>query len=81
MKLEISTTNKFFPSQEVSQVLLPTEKGESMILPGHAPLIAQLGGGPLSFQSKGETKTLNVSGGIVKVRNDQIVVACDEIIS
>jgi len=80
MKIEISTPSKSIAPQEVSQVLLPGEKGELMILPGHAHLITRLGSGALSFQNKGETKTFNISGGVAKVKNDQIVVACDSLL-
>jgi len=79
MRIEISTPNKSIAPQEVSQVVLPTEKGEAMILPGHATLITRLGAGPLSFQSKGETKTFEISGGVAEIENDRIVVACDSI--
>ncbi len=79
MKLEISTPNKSIAPQEVSQVTLPTEKGETMILPGHATLIAQLGEGVLSYQSKAENKSFQISGGVVEVRNESIIVACDKL--
>lgn len=81
MKIEISTPSKSIAPQEVSQVTLPTEKGEAMILPGHATLITKLGSGTLSFQSKGETKSFEISGGVAEIENDHIIVACDSIIS
>ena len=81
MKLEISTPNKSIAAQEVSQVTLPTEKGEAMILPGHAHLVTRLGSGTLSIQGKGENKTFEISGGVAEVKNDHIVVACNSIAS
>ena len=81
MKIEISTPNKSIAPQEVSQVLLPTEKGEAMILPGHAHLVTRLGTGMLSIQAKGKNKTFEISGGIAEIKNDHIVVACDSILS
>lgn len=79
MKIEISTPHKSIPAQEVSQVVLPTEKGESMILPGHATMITRLGAGTLSFQSKNETKTFEITGGVAEIENDHIVIACDSL--
>lgn len=81
MKLEISTPNKSIAPQEVSQVLLPTEKGEALILPGHAYMIARLGPGTLSFQGKNENKSFAISGGVAQVKNDHIIVTCDSILS
>ncbi len=79
MKIEISTPTKSIPPQEVSQVLIPTEKGEAMILPGHATMITRLGAGTLSFQSKNETKSFEITGGTAEIENDHIIVACDSI--
>ena len=79
MKLEISTFNKSIAPVEVSQVSIPTEKGETLILPGHAPMISRLGEGTLSYQSKGENKSFQIAGGTLEVSNDSIIVACDQL--
>lgn len=78
MKLEIATPDKSFPAVEIHSVTLPTEKGEAMILPGHAPLISRLGVGTLRYESASESKTLSITQGVVHVLHDHIVVLCDE---
>jgi F-type H+-transporting ATPase subunit epsilon len=79
MKLDIATPKKSFPTVEVDQIVLPTLKGEIMILPGHAHLVSSLGKGTLTYQSRAETKSLSVNAGVVEVKNDHVIVLSDEI--
>ncbi len=79
MKLNIATPKKSFPSVEVKEVTLPTEeKGEIVILPGHARMLSRLGVGTLTYQSSSEQKQLSISNGVVEVKEDQITVLADE---
>jgi len=77
MKLEIATPSQSLPVVEVDEVVLPAFEGETMILPGHAHLIAQLGEGQLSYRSKSEQKAFHIAGGVFDVRDDQIIVLTD----
>jgi F-type H+-transporting ATPase subunit epsilon len=48
------------------------------ILPGHAPLLSELGDGELSYTSGGKTERLHISGGYVEVRDDHVRVLADK---
>ena len=48
------------------------------ILPGHAPLLSELGDGELSYTSGGRTERLHISGGYVEVRDDHVRVLADK---
>ncbi len=77
MKLEIATPTQSLPAIEVDEVVLPAFEGETMVLPGHARLVAQLGEGQLSYRSKNEQKSFQIAGGVFDVHEDQIVVLTD----
>jgi F-type H+-transporting ATPase subunit epsilon len=78
MKLDIATPEKSLPTLDVEEVVVPTVAGEAMILPGHARLVSQLVEGTLSYRSPAETKRFAVKGGVVEVRDDHILVLCDQ---
>jgi len=50
MKLVIVTPERQLLSFEVSEVTLPGAEGELGVLPGHAPLITELGIGELTYR-------------------------------
>lgn len=62
---------------EVDEVYYPGPKGETGILPGHAPALSQITVGELRFLHATKKKTFNyaVSHGFIKVEGDHIV-AC-----
>ncbi|RME18337.1 MAG: ATP synthase F1 subunit epsilon [Bdellovibrio sp.] len=57
LKLTLVTPEKkVFSDKEVEEVIVPGEKGELDILPGHAPLITTLKAGILRYRLKGSTE-------------------------
>ena len=78
MQLEIVTPVRPLLTAEVDQVIIPGESGEFGVLPGHKPLLAQLGSGVLSFrEAGGNTTQLVVSGGLAEVLEDRITVLAE----
>jgi F-type H+-transporting ATPase subunit epsilon len=58
---------------EVSQVTVPAHDGEIGILPGHAPLLANLGVGLLKYQdTSGTDHFLFIDGGFCHVLNNEV---------
>lgn len=55
MQLVIVTPERQLLSFDVSEVTLPGAEGELGVLPGHAPLITELGIGELSYRGAYET--------------------------
>jgi len=61
-------------SGEARSVVAPAWDGRVGIMPGHAPMIALLGVGPLSIATADGARTFHVAGGLIKVESDQVVV-------
>lgn len=62
---------------ESDDVILPGVKGQFEVFPGHAPFLAQLATGVLSFRAEGRLVRLMVSGGFAEVDRDRVTVMCE----
>jgi F-type H+-transporting ATPase subunit epsilon len=87
MQLDIVTPTRRLRSIESEHVRLPCETtsvrvpgadGEFEVLPGHAPFLAVLGTGILTFEVDGKEVHLMVSGGFCDVDRDRVSVMCEE---
>jgi F-type H+-transporting ATPase subunit epsilon len=67
LNLEIVTPDRSVLSQEVEEVVLPSVDGYLGVLPGHAPLLAQLDVGEVSYRVGKERRFLAISGGYAEV--------------
>ena len=78
MELEILTPEKKLFKGEVHSVNLPGMKGTFMVLKNHAPIISTLSKGTIVIETKDYKKeTISVSGGVIEVKNNQIIVLAD----
>lgn len=77
LHLQIVTPDKQLASEDVDQVQLPGRSGYLGILPGHAPLITELGPGELSYMQGGKTSYVAVSWGFSEVLPDKVTVLAD----
>ena len=77
IELEVATPERQLVHENVAEVQLPGENGYMGILPGHAPLMAQLGTGFLSYLEGGKRRYLAVHGGFVEVLPDRVRVLAD----
>jgi F-type H+-transporting ATPase subunit epsilon len=75
--LEVVTPEREVVRDSVTEIQLPGSKGELGILPGHTPLLTQLGIGALSYKKGGETRYLSVIGGFAEVLSDRVTVLAD----
>lgn len=73
INLEIVTPEKHLFSGQVDSVTVPANTGYLGILPGHAPLLAELGIGEISFGTGEETEYLFCSWGFLEVLPDRVV--------
>ena len=62
-----------------TEAQIPAKNGYLGVLPGHAPLLSELGTGVLSFVAGGRTESFNISGGYVEVRDDHVRVLADRV--
>ncbi len=72
--LEIVTPEKQLFSGTVDSVTLPSSTGYLGILPGHAPLLAELGIGDISYTTRGRTEFLSCSWGFAEVLPERVIV-------
>ena len=77
LMLEVVTPERQLAQATVDEVQLPGKNGYLGILPGHAPLLTELGIGELSFRSGGQTAYASVGGGYAEVLPGQVIVLAD----
>ncbi len=74
IQLVIVTPEKQLFSGKVDQVTVPSNQGYLGILPGHAPLLAELGIGNISYRIGDQNEFMFCSWGFVEVLPDRVVV-------
>ncbi|MGJ5814901.1 F0F1 ATP synthase subunit epsilon [Paludibaculum fermentans] len=73
LTLEVATPERLLLKEQVKGVTVPGLDGELGILPEHAPLLSELGCGPLSFElENGQKKYISICGGYVEVLPDHV---------
>ncbi len=77
IELEVATPERMLVHEQVSEVQVPGKDGYLGILPGHAPLLGQLGTGFLSYQAGSRRRYLSVHGGFLEVLPDHVRVLAD----
>ncbi len=77
LTLEIATPERLLLREQVSEAQIPAKQGDLGVRPEHAPLIAELGIGVLSYVSASGRKALVVAGGVVEVLPDRCRVLAD----
>ena len=75
--LEIVTPERHLVREQVNEVQIPGLQGYLGILPGHAPLITELGMGELSYKKGAQAFHLAVIGGYAEVLADRVIVLAD----
>ena len=73
IQLVIVTPERELYNGPVDQVTVPSSKGYLGILPGHAPLLAELGIGNISYQEGMNTECLFCAWGFAEVLPDRVV--------
>jgi F-type H+-transporting ATPase subunit epsilon len=81
MILEVLTPDKKVFSGEVSSVTVPGAKGSFEVLNNHAPIISTLDKGTVKIKAKEGNQELNISGGVIEVLSNKVVVLAESIIS
>lgn len=71
--LEIATPERLLVNEQVTEAQIPAATGYIGVLPGHAPLLAELGIGELSYQlAGGQRHHLGVHGGYIEVTGKNV---------
>jgi len=77
MFLEIVTPIKKVYEGEVSIVTFPGTDGSFQVMNDHAPLVSSLKEGEVSYKHKEGSGNVNITGGVVEVLNNKIVLLAD----
>jgi F-type H+-transporting ATPase subunit epsilon len=77
LTLELATPSRLVVSAEVDEVVAPGSLGYFGVLPGHAPLLATLGIGEVTYRIGRDEYHVAVSGGFAEVRNDKVIILAD----
>ena len=77
IELEVVTPERHLLHDSVQWVEIPGKEGYLGILPGHAPLITELGVGVLNYRKGGETRFLSIVEGYAEVLPDRVIVLAE----
>src|ERR1039457_2625274 len=76
-QLEIVTPTRLLVKDSAEEAQIPGVSGYLGILPGHAPLISELGVGEITYKTSGATHTLSVAWGFVEVLPDKVTILAE----
>jgi F-type H+-transporting ATPase subunit epsilon len=76
-QLEIVTPTRLLVEEAAEEAQIPGASGYLGILPGHAPLISELGVGVITYKASGETHTLSVAWGFMEVLPDKVTILAE----
>ena len=77
LNLEVATPSRLVVAETVDEVVIPGSQGYFGVLPGHAPLLATLGVGELTYRKGTSQMRLALTGGFAEVRNDKVIVLAE----
>ena len=77
IELEIVTPERHVLHETVQWIEMPGKEGYLGILPGHAPLITELGIGVLTYRNGSDTRYLTVVQGYAEVLPDRVIVLAE----
>jgi len=71
-ELEVVTPERQLVKDQVEEAQVPGKNGYLGVLPGHAPLLTELGTGYLSYTVGGKRRYLSIAGGFAEVLQDRV---------
>jgi len=78
-QLEIVTPEKLVVRDNAEEAQIPGANGYIGILPGHAPLITELGAGEISYRSGGQLHRYATAWGFAEVLPDRVTVLAETV--
>jgi F-type H+-transporting ATPase subunit epsilon len=77
LALELATPSRLVVTATADEVVIPGADGYFGVLPGHAPLLALLGVGDLTYRTGREEHHLAVSGGFAEVGPERVTILAE----
>ena len=78
-ELEIVTPEKLVVRDNAEEAQIPGRNGYIGVLPGHAPLITELGAGEISYRSNGQLHRFSMAWGFAEVLPDRVTVLAETV--
>ena len=79
LRLEVAVPDKLVLDQHTPSVQLPLTTGYVGVLPGHAPFLAEVGTGVLTYAlGSGQEEYLAIDGGAVEILPDRVRVLAEK---
>jgi F-type H+-transporting ATPase subunit epsilon len=80
MHLEILTPEKkVFEGDDITVVTFPGADGSFQVMDHHAPLISLLKDGVVEYKSKDSIQNIKITGGVVEVLKNKVILLADGI--
>jgi F-type H+-transporting ATPase subunit epsilon len=76
-QLEVATPDRLLVREQVEEAQIPLVNGYIGVLPGHSPLLGEIGTGDLAYVAQGRRRHMAVTGGWVEVLGDRVRVLAD----
>jgi F-type H+-transporting ATPase subunit epsilon len=76
-QIEVATPERLLVSEQVAEAGIPLANGYIGVLPGHSPLLGELGTGELFYVAGGRRRSMVVSGGWAEVSDKGVRVLAD----
>ena len=76
-QLEIVTPERLVEKDVVEEIQIPGKNGYLGILPGHAPLISELGVGEITYKADGLAYYVAVAWGFAEVLPDKVTILAE----
>ena len=77
IELQIVTPQRHVLQETVQSVEIPGKEGYLGVLPGHAPLITELGVGILAYRKGSENRFLTIINGYAEVLPDRVIILAE----
>jgi F-type H+-transporting ATPase subunit epsilon len=77
IELQVVTPQRHVLQENVQYIEMPGKDGYLGVLPGHAPLLTELGIGILTYQKDGQTRYLTIAHGYAEVLPDRVIVLAE----
>jgi F-type H+-transporting ATPase subunit epsilon len=79
LQLEIVTPEKLIVRDTAEEVQIPGRNGYIGVLPGHAPLITELGAGEISYRSSGQLHRFSMAWGFAEILPDRVTLLAETV--
>jgi F-type H+-transporting ATPase subunit epsilon len=78
-QLEIVTPEKLVVRDSAEEVQIPGRSGYIGVLPGHAPLITELGAGEITYRASGHLHRFSMAWGFAEILPDRVTVLAETV--